>query len=164
MWLPFRIDATVLRFGAVGALVSAIDIAALWVLHAEAGLPLAAATTLAFCCAFVVNLTLNRIFTFRVSGPMGRQGARLLVLCGLNYVTTLAIVVGLSHIWGAYLASKTIATVFNAAFNFFAYRRWVFAHVADALVPAPSTPPGEPSADIPKVGLSAQHTQASLRG
>jgi putative flippase GtrA len=127
-------------------------------------LPLAAATTLAFCCAFVVNLTLNRIFTFRVSGPMGRQGARLLVLCGLNYVTTLAIVVGLSHIWGAYLASKTIATVFNAAFNFFAYRRWVFAHVADALVPAPSTPPGEPSADIPKVGLSAQHTQASLRG
>lgn len=164
MWLPLRIEGTVLRFGAVGALVAAIDIAALWVLHAEAGLPLAAATTLAFCCAFVVNLTLNRIFTFRASGSMGRQGARLLVLCGLNYVTTLAIVVGLSHIWSAYLASKMIATVFNAAFNYFAYRRWVFAHMAEVPVPAPSAPPGEPSADIPKVGSSAQHTQASLRG
>jgi hypothetical protein len=95
---------------------------------------------------------------------MGRQGARLLVLCGLNYVTTLAIVVGLSHIWSLYLASKMVATSFNAGFNYFAYRRWVFEHVADVPVPAPSAPPGEPSADIPKVGSSAQHTQASLRG
>lgn len=164
MWLPVRVEGTVLRFGVVGALVSAIDIAALWVLRAEAGLPLAAATTLAFCCAFVVNLTLNRIFTFRVSGPMGRQGARLLVLCGLNYVTTLAIVVGLSHIWSAYLASKMIATVFNAAFNYFAYRRWVFAQRVDVLVPAPSASPDEPLTDIQTSGSAGQDAQASLRG
>jgi putative flippase GtrA len=136
MWRPSRFDATMLRFGAVGALVYAIDIAALWVLHAQAGLPLAFATTLAFCCAFAANLALNRIFTFRVSGPMGRQGARLLALSGANYATTLVIVVGFSHLWSEYLVSKTIATAFCAVFNFFAYRRWVFEPVADT--PAPS--------------------------
>ncbi|MBR7828507.1 DUF2142 domain-containing protein [Actinospica sp. MGRD01-02] len=141
MWHPSRFDATMLRFVVVGALVYAIDIAALWALHAQAGLPLALATTLAFCCAFAANLGLNRIFTFRVSGPMGRQGARLLALSGVNYVTTLVIVVGLSHLWSDYLASKTIATAFNAVFNFVAYRRWVFEPVPDTPEPAPSVSP-----------------------
>ena len=149
LWGPVTIDATVLRFATVGALVYLIDMAALWACHAAAGLPLWLATTLAFGCAFVANLSLNRVFTFRVAGPVARQGARLLVLSGLNYVSTLVIVLGLSHVWSAYLLSKTIATVINAAFNYFAYRRWVFE--------------AAPAAGIP-VQNQARDTQASVRG
>lgn len=139
------LSGTVLRFGAVGALVYALDMVALWALRSVVGVSLGAATTLAFCCAFVANLTLNRVFTFRVDGPVARQGARLLVLSGLNYVSTLVIVLGLSHVWSAYLMSKTIATAFNSVFNFIAYRRWVFEAG-------------------PSVGLSVRNSQAHLRG
>jgi putative flippase GtrA len=119
--------------------------AALWALHSGAGLPLAVATTLAFCCAFAANLTLNRVFTFRVAGPVARQGARLLILSGVNYVSTLVIVLGLSHVWSAYLVSKTIATALNAVLNFVVYRRWVFE---------------QPDRNV---GLSVHEPQASLR-
>ncbi|HET9168069.1 MAG TPA: DUF2142 domain-containing protein [Actinospica sp.] len=152
-----RVDATVLRFATVGALVYVIDMTALWAFHAAVGLPLWLATTLAFACAFVANLSLNRVFTFRVDGPVARQGARLLVLSGLNYLSTIVIVLGLSQVWSAYLLSKTIATVINAAFNYFAYRRWVFQVAPDAAIPVQGPEHG-PKQD------RTRHTQASLRG
>jgi putative flippase GtrA len=127
LWGNYRVDAVVIRFALVGATVYAIDASTLWVLHARIGVPLATATTLAFCCAFVANLALNRGFTFGVGGPVGRQSIRLLITAALNYVSTLIIVVGLSHVWSEFLISKTIATAVNAVFNFAAYRRWVFA-------------------------------------
>lgn len=135
LWGRYRVDGVVFRFALVGATVYAIDLSALWVLHARAALPLGVATTLAFCCAFGANLALNRTFTFAARGPVKRQGTRLLATAGLNYASTFVIVVGLAHFWDAYLVSKTIATVLNAGFNFVAYRRWVFA--ARAGVPAP---------------------------
>jgi len=137
VWGKYRVDAVVIRFAVVGAIVYTIDVSALWVLHARAALPLGIATTLAFCCAFCANLVLNRTFTFGAPGPVGRQSARLLATAGLNYISTFVIVVGLSHVWGAYLVSKTIATAVNAVFNFAAYRRWVFVKPATASAPAP---------------------------
>jgi putative flippase GtrA len=142
--------STVLRYALAGGVVYAVDITSLWVLHSKANLPLALATTLAFGCAFVANLTINRSFTFASSGHVGKQAVRLLVLVGLNYVSTLAIVVGLSHVWGNYLASKTIATAANAVFNFFAYRNWVFAvreEVEHGEEPAAPTPHPDPDSD-----------------
>jgi putative flippase GtrA len=135
-----RLDRVVVRFVLVGAAVYAIDMAALWLLHAHAGLPLALATTLAFCCAFVANLTLNRTFTFGAPGSVGLQGAKLLATAGLNYVSTLLIVLGLAEFWNEYLVSKTIATAINAAFNFVLYRHWVFA---SASVRSPRRKEGE---------------------
>lgn len=133
----YRVDSVVLRFAVVGATVYAIDVSALWVLHARVALPLGVATTLAFCCAFCANLVLNRTFTFGAPGPVGRQSVRLLATAGLNYVSTFVIVIGLSHVWGEYLVSKTIATAVNAVFNFAAYRRWVFTKPVTAMAPRP---------------------------
>jgi putative flippase GtrA len=123
---------TVLRYALAGGVVYAVDVTSLWALHSKAHLALALATTLAFGCAFVVNLTVNRSFTFASNGHVGRQAVRLLILVGLNYVSTLLIVVGLSHVWNAFLVSKTIATALNAVFNFFAYRGWVFKELPAA--------------------------------
>ncbi len=147
LWGPVRVDGVVLRFVLVGALVYAIDVSILWALHVLAGLPLALATTLAFCCAFGANLGLNRIFTFAAPGPVGRQGARLLATAGLNYVSTLVIVVGLSYLWDAFLVSKTITTGLNAVFNFALYRRWVFAASPQVPAPRPQTVAAE-SAEV----------------
>ena len=124
------------RFVASGSVVYVVDAGTLWLLHAKAGLGLGLATTLAFCAAFVVNFTMSRFFTFKADGPVGRQAAKLLVLVGFNYVSTMIIVIALSHVWTAFLLSKTIATAVNAVFNFFAYRHWAFATpAAEAAVP-----------------------------
>lgn len=125
-----------MRFVATGAVVYVVDTGTLWLLHSKAGLGLALATTLAFCVAFVVNFTMSRLFTFRVSGPVAPQAARLLVLVGINYVSTMIIVIALSHVWSAFLLSKTIATAVNAVFNFFTYRHWAFATPAAPAAPA----------------------------
>jgi putative flippase GtrA len=123
------------RFVATGTVVYIVDAGTLWLLHSKAGLGLALATTLAFCVAFVVNFTMSRLFTFAVSGPIAPQAAKLLVLVGINYVSTMVIVLALSHVWSAFLLSKTIATAVNAVFNFFTYRHWAFAAPADPAAP-----------------------------
>lgn len=120
------------RFVATGAVVYVVDAGTLWLLHAKAGLGLGLATTLAFCAAFVVNFTMSRFFTFKADGPVGQQAAKLLVLVAINYVSTMIIVIALSHVWTAFLLSKTIATAANAVFNFFTYRHWAFATPAPA--------------------------------
>lgn len=120
------------RFVATGAVVYVVDAGTLWLLHAKVGLGLGLATTLAFCAAFVVNFTMSRFFTFKADGPVGPQAAKLLVLVGINYVSTMVIVLALSHVWSAFLLSKTIATAVNAVFNFFTYRHWAFATPAPA--------------------------------
>lgn len=117
----------VVRFVATGAVVYVVDAGTLWLLHAKAGLGLGLATTLAFCAAFVVNFTMSRVFTFKAAGPVAPQAAKLLILVGVNYVSTMIIVIALSHVWTAFLLSKTIATAVNAVFNFFTYRHWAFA-------------------------------------
>lgn len=135
------------RFVATGTVVYVVDAGTLWLLHARAGLGLGLATTLAFCVAFVVNFTLSRFFTFAASGPVAPQAAKLLVLVGINYVSTMLIVVLLAHVWSAFLLSKTIATAVNAVFNFFTYRHWAFATPADAApTPATTTLQPEPAA------------------
>lgn len=124
------------RFVVTGTVVYIMDAGTLWLLHSKAGLGLGLATTLAFCVAFVVNFTMSRLFTFGASGPVAPQAAKLLVLVAINYVSTMIIVLALSHVWSAFLLSKTIATVINAVFNFFTYRHWAFA-----TPPAPTAVP-----------------------
>jgi len=135
LWGGVKVERVVVRFAAVGATIYALDLSVLWLLHARVGLPLGVATTAAFCCAFAVNLGLSRTITFAASGPVAGQSARLLVTAGLNYLSTIAIVVGLSHVWRAFLAAKTLATAVNAVFNFTVYRRWVFRARPDPLPP-----------------------------
>jgi putative flippase GtrA len=57
---------------------------------------------------------------------VGPALAKYLLLVGLNYLTTLGMVVGLAAVGLSYAVAKTLATIVNAALNYLAYRWWVF--------------------------------------
>ncbi len=116
------------RFVLVGGVSYVCDAGSLYLLHGVAGVPLALATTLAFGLNLAVNFGLNRALTFdgATRGAAGGQLVRYLILVGVNFLSTFALVNGLAAAGLNYLVAKTIATALNAVLNYFAYRHWVF--------------------------------------
>jgi putative flippase GtrA len=121
------------RFLCVGGVSFVVDAGTLWLLRGKGHVNLTLATAIAYVLGMVVNFVLNRIVTFASDGHVGKQGAKYLVLVGLNFVWTIGVVDGLSHVWHYYLASKTLATFSYSVVTYFAYRHWVFGQ--DGLVP-----------------------------
>lgn len=118
------------RFLVAGVATFLVDLGSLRVLHGTIGIALAPATAIAFAIAFLVNFTAARQWAFAATARGGntrRQLTRYLVLVGLNLLSTLVIVVGLSAGGMNYLWAKAAAACVNAVANFFVYRRWVFA-------------------------------------
>lgn len=119
--------SSVLRFLAVGGLSYVVDAGTLAALHGGLGVPLLAATSVAFATGLAVNFGLNRTVVFAArSGGLPGQFTRYLVLVGVNYLLTLLIVGGLAALGVNYLLAKTIAVALNAMLNYTAYRFWVF--------------------------------------
>jgi putative flippase GtrA len=118
------------RFLVAGVATFMVDIGSLRILHGSFGIALLPATAMAFAIAFLVNFTAARQWAFASTARGGntrRQLQRYLVLVGLNLLSTLVIVVGLSAGGLNYLWAKAIAAGVNAVANFFVYRHWVFA-------------------------------------
>jgi putative flippase GtrA len=123
-----RPAAPALRFLLVGMASAGTDVALLAALHGLAGMPLLAATTLAFWASLAVNFALNRGWVFPGgSGSVRGQAARYLFLVGVNYLATLALVGGLAAAGVPYMLAKVVALVSIACWNFVLYRRWIFA-------------------------------------
>ncbi len=121
------IRGALVRFVLVGLLSVGVDTGSLIVLHEVVGLPLAAATTVAFAVTLVVNFSLNMGFVFGVRGRLAGRVARYGVLVVVNYVLTLLLVLGISFAGVHYVVAKLFAVACCALVNFVAYRRWVFA-------------------------------------
>lgn len=115
------------RFLVTGGLSYVVDVGVLVALNSGAGWSVGAATTGAYLVAFFFTFTLNRVWVFRASeSPAVGQATRYLVLVGVNYVVTLAIVLGLTSLDTPVVVAKTAAVVVIALSNFVVYRRWVF--------------------------------------
>lgn len=117
------------RYLVAGVATFLVDIGSLRFFHGTLDVALAPATAIAFSIAFLVNFTAARLWAFSATargGDTRRQLRRYLVLVGLNLISTLAIVVGLSAGGMNYLWAKVVAASVNAIANFFAYRYWVF--------------------------------------
>jgi putative flippase GtrA len=122
------------RFLVAGVATFVVDIGSLRVLHGSIGIALLPATAMAFAIAFFVNFTAARQWAFASTargGDTRRQLMRYFVLVGLNLLSTLVIVVGLSAGGLNYLWAKAVAAGVNAIANFFVYRHWVFAAPMD---------------------------------
>jgi putative flippase GtrA len=115
------------RYVLVGGLSYVTDAGGLWLLHGVAGVPLAAATTVAYAASFAVNFGLNRSVVFPGGARMGPQLVRYVILVIANYLATMVMVLGLSGAGLNYLAAKTVTVVVLAIANYFLYRHWVFA-------------------------------------
>jgi putative flippase GtrA len=119
------------RFLVTGGLSYLVDVGTLVALNSGAGWSVAAATTGAYVVAFFFTFTLNRLWVFRASEDSATgQVARYLVLVGVNYLVTLAIVVGLTALGVPVVVAKTASTVVIALSNFLVYRHWVFRAAA----------------------------------
>jgi putative flippase GtrA len=114
------------RFLLVGGISYAFDLTTLVVLHGVFKIALSVATTLAFAAALAINFGLNRAFAFRSRSLVGPALVKYLVLVGVNYLTTLLIVLGLTALGLSYVVAKTLATAVNAVMNYVAYRGWIF--------------------------------------
>jgi putative flippase GtrA len=117
---------SLLRFCLTGVCSLGADFAFLYGLHSGAGTSLAVATSVGYAAAVVVNYTLNRNWTFQASASHGYTLIRYLLMAGVNYGSTLLIVLGLSHAGLYYLVSKLVAVAVNAIVNFVSARYWVF--------------------------------------
>ena len=115
------------RFLVTGGLSYLVDVGTLVALNSGAGWSVGAATTGAYLVAFFFTFTLNRVWVFRASGDSATgQATRYLILVGVNYVVTLAVVLGLTELGVPVVVAKTTATVVIALSNFVVYRGWVF--------------------------------------
>ncbi|HUG83067.1 MAG TPA: GtrA family protein [Euzebya sp.] len=123
--------ARLVRFGVVGGLSAALDLGLLVALRELGGLPVALATTIAFWTALLVNFGLNRAWSFGAGGggvvAVGVPFARYMVLVGINYAATLAIVTGGVALGVPYALAKVVAIGLGAMWTYVAYDRWVFA-------------------------------------
>jgi putative flippase GtrA len=116
------------RYVATGAIVFAIDLLGLRVLHGSLGVNLIVATVVAYLIAFVVNFTLSRHWTFRTADAQSRRrhATRYTVVVLVNLAVTVAIVAGLVDAGMNYLIAKVVSAAAIAIVNFFVSRRWVF--------------------------------------
>ena len=124
---PSLVESLV-RFCVTGLLSVGTDFALLYGLHSGAGVALPVATVVGSSAALVVNYSLNRNWSFQAKASHGYTLIRYLILAGLNFGSTLLIVLGLTHLGLYYLLSKLVAVGVNAAINFLSARYWVFKH------------------------------------
>jgi putative flippase GtrA len=115
-----------LRFLVVGGVALVIDVGVLAGLRVLAHAPLGVATGAALVASLAWNYAGQRRLTFG-SGVDLRTGLpRYVVLVGLNYVLTLALVTLAAHTGVGYLTGKAAAVAVLTPTNFYAYRAWVF--------------------------------------
>jgi putative flippase GtrA len=115
-----------LRYLLVGGASLALDVGLLLLMRQGLGAPIWLATTVAFSAVFF-NFAMNARWVFRSDGHVGAMATKYALLVVLNYLVTLAMVVGLTHLGLFYLVAKGLAVVLCVVLNFFLYRHWVFA-------------------------------------
>lgn len=115
------------RFLLVGGVSAAVDTGLLWLLHGGFGVWLPLATFVGVATSNGVNFLLNRSWVFSSSsGGAGGQLVRYFLLVGLNWLLTVLAVSALVALGANYLVARLAVLVVLTAFNFVAYRAWVF--------------------------------------
>jgi putative flippase GtrA len=115
-----------LRFLVAGVASVGVDSATLVALRELTTTPLWLATTAAFTVSLAVNFSLNMRWVFAAQGRLGGRLARYGGLVVVNYLLTLALVLGLAAAGVHYLIARWLAIAAAAVVNYVAYRHWVF--------------------------------------
>lgn len=115
------------RYLFAGGLSFLVDFGLLALLHEVLFWPVWLASGVSFLVSFAFTYTIQRYFSFNSLSPHGRALVRYALLVVFNTLATVAIVslVNVSPL--SWAGGKVIATVATTAWNYFAYRYWVFA-------------------------------------
>ena len=129
--LPFGLDSivapTFLGFAVLNSFSFAVDLVLLTVLHGGLRVPLAAAVTAAYACAFTLSYFLNRILNFRSHGAVGPQFAVYVLVVVVNYLAfILGVSSGLAALGVEYHVARVVAGACEAVYMYSAMRWVVF--------------------------------------
>jgi putative flippase GtrA len=129
--LPLRLDSivapTFLGFVILNSFTFAVDLVLLTALHGGLRVPLAAAVTVAYACAFTLSYVLNRVLNFRSHGAVGPQLAVYVVVVVVNYLAfILGVSSGLAALGVEYHVARIAAGVCEAVYMYSAMRWVVF--------------------------------------
>jgi putative flippase GtrA len=122
------VDATLLRFAAIGLVTTALDLVLFSLLAVGAGVPAVAANIVSYSCGIVTSFVLNRSWTFGVARDTpgaGRHAVRFAAsnIAGLLLSSTL---VGLLVLVLPDVAAKVISVPLVFVWNYALARFWVF--------------------------------------
>jgi putative flippase GtrA len=122
---PFARNS-VFRYLAAGVLAFAFDLGMLAFLKNVLEWPLWLATSTAFLASFAFTYSIQRFFSFNATSPHGAALVKYAALVGFNTLATVSIV-SLSAVTPlGWVGGKVIATGVTTAWNYFAYRYWIF--------------------------------------
>lgn len=125
--ITFLWRASIVRYLIVGGFCFLVDVGLLWLIHDVLGAPLVVATPVAFLASFFVTYTLQRIVAFESNAKVVPSVGRYTALVVFNTLATTAIVWGVSAVGAPWLLGKVLAVAATTAWNYFAYRYWVFS-------------------------------------
>jgi putative flippase GtrA len=116
---------TFLGFTLINGFTFGIDLLLLSGLRAGLGLPLPAAVTMAYACAFILSYYLNRSMNFQSHAPVGPQFASYVLVVVVNY---LAFILGVSSALTALGLDFRVARILAGACEavyMYSVMRWV---------------------------------------
>ncbi|MFD4192971.1 GtrA family protein [Amycolatopsis thermoflava] len=128
-YLPLGLNMLVppsfVGFALINGFTFGVDLLLLTLGHGVAGLPLPAAITVAYVCAFALSFVLNRVFNFRSHAPVGRQAVRYAIAVAVNYFAfILGAGAGLAALGVQYHLARIIAGACEAVF-LYSVLRWI---------------------------------------
>jgi len=123
---------SLLGFALINGCTFGVDLTLLTVLHGGCGLPIAAAVSISYVCAFGLSFVLNRTMNFRSHAPVAGQVVRYVLVVVCNYlVFILGVSSGLPRLGVDYRIARLIAGVCEAGFMYCAMRWIVFPSSAE---------------------------------
>jgi len=115
------------RYLIAGGLSFLVDFGVLALLHEVFAWPVWLASGTSFLISFAFTYSIQRFFSFSARTPHGRALMRYTILVIFNTLATVAIVALVNYSPLSWAGGKVVATVVTTAWNYFAYRYWVFA-------------------------------------
>jgi putative flippase GtrA len=126
---------TLIRFAAVGAVGTIVDISVLSLLNVHTPLPLWLANVGSYCCGILSNFLLNRYWTFKhgSSGKAGREFLQFFIVSATGMVLNTLLLMLLEPIFAgagmgdwSCLPAKAAAAGIVFVWNYVMNRLWTF--------------------------------------
>lgn len=118
------------RYLLTGGAAFLVDLGLLALFREVIGWPTWLAAGVAFVLSFAFTYTMQRWFTFGSHAPHGAALVKYTTLVVFNTVATSAIVALVDLTEAGWVTGKVLATIATTAWNYFAYRYWVFRDTA----------------------------------
>lgn len=123
----FREIITVIRFGLVGLLSTAVHIAIVWLLLKLTSVGPMLANMFAFLTTFCISFTGNYLWTFRTPGRPRRAIFRFFVIAVSAFLVNTLVLAFLVHKgWFSPVVSVVLSAALVPVISFFASRLWCF--------------------------------------